>query len=211
MQTGQNVGFLNWIEDNLLDCTEIDSQGVYQIGEHKFVWIVPKQGKLFSQTFSLLVSDFEQALYDHYQCKYFVFEFGGYVYYTDDTVTPKLTLLKYLGQGKVSGVAFLGVHDYYELLNGTKSPGDWIKKAKWAGYQYLAQVNRHTLSGTIDFVNHCTKNKIKPIVGMEVVVVDGSNATFAVKLYVCNEDGWRNLLKISNIINIDLDYDKTLA
>lgn len=132
---------------------------------------------------------------------YVVFKFGNFFYYS----TPfevKLDLFKYIGRvDETLGMTmpFLGIHGGYELGNGSKNYKDWIKKAKFLGCDTLGLCEENTLAGTLVFQGACQKEKIKYIIGETITVLD-DNIRFNIKLFVIDEIGWQNLLRINNFI-----------
>jgi DNA polymerase-3 subunit alpha len=94
----------------------------------------------------------------------------------------------------------------YSILSGLKEPKEWTKQAKELGYTHLGICDKQTMGSLIGFQTACLANEIKPILGMEVVVVtttDMDKRKDAVKigillLYAKNEKGFKNLIKINN-------------
>jgi DNA polymerase-3 subunit alpha len=169
----------------------------------RFLFIKEKGGKIFDDSFELILDEEEseqESLVDFY-----AFKFGRRFYYSDK---KKVHLIPFRNLGKASQefieeFCHLGIHGENELLNGSKDYSTWCKKALFHNILSLGICERNTLAGVLDFQLKCKKNKIKPIIGESVVVksTEGSNAIF--KLFVENEEGWFNLLKINKEINID--------
>lgn len=133
----------------------------------------------------------------------FVYEFGGrwYTQLQDEEFT--LSELCYIGTAKekVPTKSFLGIRSGYELMNGMGLYKDWIAKGKFLGCETLGICERNTLGGVLAFQNECKNNGIKSIIGMTVSVK--GNDVFDLKLYAKNFQGWLNLLKFNEIINVD--------
>lgn len=177
-------------------------------GENKTLCIIEEKecegeerSLLFSKDFKLLVSDKERAT----NADYFAFCFGDLFYYVkkSDINSPKLHILRYLGEYEVSNEDFchLGIHSTYSLLNGCQKLESYIDKAKYLGFKNLGICERQTLSSCFKFQKVCEKAKIKSIIGEEIKVkID--NDFYWFKLYVKNQNGWVNLINISNIINV---------
>lgn len=62
----------------------------------------------------------------------------------------------------------LFAHSYFSLRYGTMPPEKLADTAKELGFQTLALTDINNSSGVPDFVKHCRKIGIKPIVGMEL-------------------------------------------
>ena len=129
----------------------------------------------------------------------FVYEFGGRWYLQTNNEELEMTELAYIGiaNEKVITKSFLGIRSGYELMNGMGLYKDWIAKGKFLGVEALAICERNTLSGVLAFQNACVQNDIKPIIGM-TISLSGSD----IKLYAQNFQGWLNLLKFNEVINV---------
>jgi DNA polymerase-3 subunit alpha len=143
----------------------------------------------------------------------FVYTFGGRVYIQDyDESELQMNELIYYDKAvqNLPIKSFLGIHSGYELLNGSGSYKDWIRKAKFLGVETLGICEKHTLSGVLVFQNQCQQNGIKSIIGMTVQIAGKED--FDIKVYAMNFQGWLNLLKFNTKINveketsIELDY-----
>lgn len=82
-------------------------------------------------------------------------------------------------------------HSHYSLLKSTFSPTDLVKHAKKLGYTSCALTDYGSISGVPEFLKAAKKEKIKPIVGVDLNV-DGGNCILIAK----NKNGWKKLLKI---------------
>ena len=79
---------------------------------------------------------------------------------------------------------------------------DLIKIAKEHNIKALT-ITDDNMYGVIEFYNTCTKNDIKPIIGLEI------NISSKIILYAMNYDGYKNLMKITTLksegeLNIDI-------
>ncbi len=131
-----------------------------------------------------------------------IFEFGGYWYYSKyDNL--EFNELLYLGNQSSKSKTFLGVHGIFDILNGSREYNHWVKKAKFLGLTSLAICEKDTLAGAMKFQVACLKENIKPIIGMQVSVIDNEeDKPHLINLYVQDEIGWFNLLKINTVINV---------
>lgn len=146
-----------------------------------------------------------------------IYKFGGQFYYTpiSHIANVKLIPFKYVGSYDDShvpdfGRSYLGVHGRYEMMNGTRDYNDWCKKAKFLKYDSLGICEKHTLAGTLPFQLQCNKNNIKSIIGYSVDVLI-KHKPIEVKLYTINDAGWRNLLHINKLINVDDNDDQQIS
>lgn len=215
-----------WIEDNKLVVSELslsNGSDIIEIEEvGKFLYLQPFDGKVIDEDFAFILSDEEFDLVDNKQVNYILFEFGEKFYYSglktsknrynEIIYKPEFNDFKYLGKSSeptVMEFVHLGVHDEYELLNGSSPAEEWAKKAKFLGHKALGVCDRNTLAGTLAFQTFCKKMAVKPIIGETVTVAKNYNAsvdiqeTFELKLYALNERGWKNLLLVNKAMNVD--------
>lgn len=108
-------------------------------------------------------------------------------------------------------------HTQYSLLDGlTKLPAlvDFVKNS---GMEAVAMTDHGTLSGTVEFYKEATGNGVKPIIGMETYVAARTlhdkepgkdKANFHLILLAMNNQGYKNLMKLSTIANLQGFYYK---
>lgn len=97
----------------------------------------------------------------------------------------------------------LRVHTEYSLLDGACRIETLVKKAKQLGFHSLAITDKNVMYGTIPFYKACKRENLKPIIGLEASVntsTQSLGASYPLVLLAKNELGYRNLLKISSII-----------
>lgn len=190
----------NWLKRNKLQ-VEILNNNTINILQVGVFLLLEDREVFFDEKLSLNLYQDEVDI----KCDYYLYEFGGVYYYTPKH-SPKIQFneFKYLGlcEQELDPVPFLGMHGSFELLNGSKPYSFWVKKAKFLGINTLGICERNTLAGIMKFQNTCAKNKIKPIIGEEIVVRKPDESTFIIKLYCINEIGWQNLLQINKQIRI---------
>lgn len=135
----------------------------------------------------------------------YIYEFGGRWYFQKFGEEPSLTEVRYIGQAvqKLPTKSFLGIHSGYELMNGVGIYKDWVKKAKFLGVKTLGICEKKSLSGVITFQLECEKNSIKPVIGMEIPVINTKSKISILKVYCKDFQGWSNLLKFNTVLNID--------
>lgn len=222
--------FNNWVKTNFLKIT-FKSDNIFSVVnfEGDFLLIEPKEDILIDEDCCLILYEEELALIEEEKAKHLVFEFGKRFYYTKlITYKNKFNQIgyeahfndfKYIGDNdceldNIIPFVHLGVHDEYELLNGSQMAKDWVKKAKFLKHKALGLADRNTLGGTLAFQTEIKKAGLRSILGMTVSVADDYNdkkdvqVTYDLKLYVVNEIGWQNLFQINKTINVDHNKGK---
>jgi len=121
------------------------------------------------------------------------------------------------GELKPSDYVHLHNHTQYSLLDGlTKLPA-LVNYVKESGMQAVAMTDHGTLSGAIDFYKTTTANDIKPVIGMEGYVAARTIADkepgkdkvyYHLILIAMNNVGYRNLMRLSTIANLEGTYYK---
>lgn len=108
-------------------------------------------------------------------------------------------------------------HTQYSLLDGlTKVPAlcSWVKDV---GMEAVAQTDHGTLSGAIEFYKEAKNAGIKPIIGMEGYVAarkienkepGKDKVYYHLIILAMNEVGYKNLMKLSTIANLEGVYYK---
>lgn len=97
----------------------------------------------------------------------------------------------------------LDVKTSYSMLSSLIKIDDLTEKAKELGYFSLAITDTNNMFGTYEFYLSCIKKGIKPIIGIKLEYNENKFILLAK-----NNDGYRNLIKISTLIsegNIDND------
>ncbi|MFA7561685.1 MAG: DNA polymerase III subunit alpha [Candidatus Izemoplasmatales bacterium] len=90
-----------------------------------------------------------------------------------------------------------------------------VEKAASLGYRTLGLADINHMYGIIKFYKACLKHHIKPILGLEISIKGNTFQNQPIILYIKNNQGYKNLIKISSMINInnqpiDSDYLKDL-
>ena len=118
---------------------------------------------------------------------------------------------------KSSDFVHLHNHTQYSLLDGlTKVPAliDFVKEH---GMEAVAITDHGTLSGAIEFYKSANASGIKPIIGMETYVAPRKHTDrdpskdktpFHLILLATNNEGYKNLMKLSTIANLEGFYYK---
>lgn len=218
-----------WVDENSLvisklgDNPDLDIIEVPMVG--KFLYIKPFDGKIIDEDFAFVLSDEEYDAIDDKLFDYFLFEFGGKFYYSkiipdrnryNETIyKPEFNDFKYLAETSeefIMDFVHLGVHDEYEILNGSGNTELWATKAKFLKHKALGMCDKNTLASTLSFQTAVEKKGLKAILGETIDVArnydpkESVQETFELKLFVLTEEGWNNLLLINKAINVD--YNK---
>jgi len=112
----------------------------------------------------------------------------------------------------------LHVHSQYSILDGAASVRGLITKAKNDGMKALALTDHGNMFGIKEFYDICRKEGIKPILGCETYVSQRSRLEKTdpkidrsgdhLILLAKNETGYKNLLKLISLANIEGFYYK---
>lgn len=184
--------------------------------------------RILGEEMCVILSDEDISLLNEHSADYFLLQFGTRFYYFDDNdfvtkdvhdragevVGTEYYLSKwkdflYIGapslEMKDIKMSYLGIHGPFDLCNGSRSYKDWCTKAKWLGIESLGICEDNTLAGALEFQNTCEKFNIKSIIGETITVKPTKGVIYTVKLYVQNDTGWKNLLRINSIVNTSVD------
>ena len=101
----------------------------------------------------------------------------------------------------------LHCHSEFSLLDGAVRLDELVKKAAGFGMPAVAVTDHGNLHAAVPFYQQAAKNGIKPIIGCEMYVAPGSmtdkggssakDAAFHLTLLATNDEGYRNLVKLS--------------
>ncbi|MGH9361698.1 MAG: PHP domain-containing protein, partial [Thermoanaerobaculia bacterium] len=116
----------------------------------------------------------------------------------------------------MSQFVHLHLHSQYSLLDGANRLDDVIAAAAAAGMPALALTDHGNLFGAIDFYSRAKAAGVKPILGIEAYVAQGSRldrqsgkgASNHLVLLARNETGYRNLLKLTSASFLEGFYYK---
>ena len=90
----------------------------------------------------------------------------------------------------------LQVKTSYSILNSLNDIKKLVSKARDYGYKSLAITDEGNMFGTMEFYLECKKNDIKPIIGIELHILE-----YVVLLYAKNISGYKNLIKLATIVS----------
>ncbi|MFH1023956.1 MAG: DNA polymerase III subunit alpha [Planctomycetota bacterium] len=119
---------------------------------------------------------------------------------------------------KNSPFVHLHVHSHYSLLDGACRHEELVQTAREMGMPSLAVTDHGNLFGAIEFYKTAVESGIKPILGCEVYVAPGSRHSRESKtgqessqhlvLLIKNERGYKNLIQLVTLANIEGFYYK---
>ena len=89
----------------------------------------------------------------------------------------------------------LQVKTCYSLLQSLNNIESLVSYASSLGYNSLAITDSNNMFGVVEFYNTCKKYNIKPIIGLELDI-----NTQKILLYAMNNNGYKNLVKLSTMI-----------
>jgi len=110
----------------------------------------------------------------------------------------------------------LHVHSHYSLLDGLAKIDDLVQKATEDSMPALALTDHGVMYGVIEFYQKCNKAGIKPIIGVEAYIAEhglkvkdsSKEKRFHVILLAKNNQGYKNLIKLTSIAHIEGFYYK---
>ena len=111
----------------------------------------------------------------------------------------------------------LHVHSHYSLLAALPKVDDLVDEAKKLGMKAIALTDNGNLYGAIEFYKACTKNEIKPIIGVDFFVAIRSrtdqqagidNRRSRLVLLAMNEKGYQNLIQLVTLSHLEGFYYK---
>jgi DNA polymerase-3 subunit alpha len=113
----------------------------------------------------------------------------------------------------------LHVHSQYSLLDGAIRMKQLVKRAKELGMPSIALTDHGVLYGAVEFYQEAEKAGIKPIIGCEAYVAPGSmldrksahggkDAAHHLTLLAADDEGYRNLVKITTAAHLEGFYYK---
>jgi DNA polymerase-3 subunit alpha len=101
-------------------------------------------------------------------------------------------------------------HSHFSLLKALPKVSDLIKEAKKSGMSAVALTDYSNMYGTIEFYSTCKKEGIKPIIGAEFTIFVHERR-FQIVLLVKDLAGYKNLMRITSLVNIDNPIDPVLT
>ncbi|MFA5029581.1 MAG: DNA polymerase III subunit alpha [Patescibacteria group bacterium] len=111
----------------------------------------------------------------------------------------------------------LHTHSHYSILDGLGKIEDLVKKAVEYEMPALALTDHGNMYGVVEFYQKCKKAGIKPIIGVEAYVARNGHLNkrsqidtkpYHLILLARDEQGYRNLVKLTTIAHLDGYYYK---
>ncbi len=118
---------------------------------------------------------------------------------------------------KPSDYVHLHNHTHHSLLDGLTKIPELVGRVKDLGMEAVAMTDHGTMSGTIEFYKAAKEAGIKPIIGIETYVAARTihdrdpakdKARYHLILLAMNETGYKNMMKLSTIANLEGVYYK---
>jgi len=118
---------------------------------------------------------------------------------------------------EVSDYVHLHNHTHHSVLDGLTKIPDLVNKVKEMGMEAVAVTDHGTMTGTVEFYKTAKSNDIKPIIGMEAYIAartrfdrdpQKDKARYHLTILASNEQGYKNLMKLSSKANLEGMYYK---
>lgn len=118
---------------------------------------------------------------------------------------------------QASDYVHLHNHTHHSLLDGLTKVDELVARVKDLGMQACAITDHGTMSGAIEFYKAAKSAGVKPIIGIEAYVAARSRfdrdpskdkARYHLTLLAMNEQGYKNLMKLSTKANLEGMYYK---
>ena len=200
-----------WLTDNRIKHTFIDNDivevkgfGKLYINDMGDLSSIFRKNRKENKIVFNLMCDKESLLADGVDKVCYLF--GDNWYWFDLNKGFDMKILKYVGERMECerDIPFvnLGIHSYYELLEGSFSFGDWMAKARHIGHDTIGICDHNTMAGTYQLQKECKAAGMKYVMGYTCDCVDG-NEVFPVKLYCKDSVGLSKMLRLQKYINVD--------
>lgn len=120
-------------------------------------------------------------------------------------------------QLSASDYVHLHNHTHHSLLDGLTKVPELVRHVKGLGMEAVAITDHGTLSGAVEFYKACKDEDIKPIIGIETYVAARTihdrdpakdKARYHLILLAMNDVGYKNLMRLSTIANLEGVYYK---
>ena len=91
----------------------------------------------------------------------------------------------------------LCTHSSYSIRDGLASPHALIKKVKELGYPAVALTDEANMFAVLKFFHSAWEEGIKPILGMDLSLIDEKSSPHRISLLVKDATGYQNLMQLS--------------
>ena len=107
--------------------------------------------------------------------------------------------------------AHLHLHTEYSLLDGMGRTAEYAARAKDLGIHHIAVTDHGVMYGAMEWYRTATTAGLHPIIGVEAYLAEGSarakeRKSYHLLLLAQNETGYRNLLKLSTLAQLEGYY-----
>ena len=107
--------------------------------------------------------------------------------------------------------AHLHLHTEYSLLDGMGRTAEYAARAKELGIHHIAITDHGVMYGAMEWYRTATTAGLHPIIGVEAYLAEGSarakeRKSYHLLLLAENETGYRNLLKLSTLAQLEGYY-----
>lgn len=107
--------------------------------------------------------------------------------------------------------AHLHLHTEYSLLDGMGRSKEYAKRALELGIKHVAVTDHGVMYGAMEWYRQATEAGLHPIIGVEAYLAEGSarakeRKSYHLLLLAENESGYRNLLKLSTLAQLEGYY-----
>jgi DNA polymerase-3 subunit alpha len=94
-------------------------------------------------------------------------------------------------------------HSHYSLLRSLSKPIQIVERAAQIGITSLALTDINSVAGSVEFIEACKDKKIKPILGMELLISEKEEEKYPSRLTLIakNNQGWKKLISIISAAN----------
>lgn len=96
----------------------------------------------------------------------------------------------------------LRVHSEYSLLRSTIKLKELVEKTRAYGMKSVALTDYFVMHGAINFYKEASLAGIKPVIGIELIISEKDYPPYNIVLLAKNLNGYRNLCKVSSLINL---------
>ena len=110
-------------------------------------------------------------------------------------------------------MGFVSLHNHsdYSLLDGASQVSRIVDRAKELGMNSIALTDHGVMYGVLDLIKKCKAKGIKPIVGNEMYIINGSvddpqpkkEKRYHLVVLAKNETGYRNLVKLTTLSHLN--------
>ncbi len=110
-------------------------------------------------------------------------------------------------------MAFVPLHNHsdYSLLDGASQLELMVARAKELGFPALALTDHGVMYGAIELLKLCNASGIKPIIGNEMYVINGSiddpqpkkERRYHLVILAKNQKGYKNLVKLTSVSHLE--------